>query len=187
MPDIRLHGRGGQGILAAGEIIARAAWYEGWQSHFFPFFGSERSGSPVAAFVRLRKQEILTREQVSAPDILVVQYESLLREPDTMAGVSTKTKVAINSEKEQKHFQNIFRQQNIKLTNRQFHLFDADNLAAQAGLARSANVVLAAWTGRNLLGLSYDAIKRAIEETFRDKDKAIIASNVRLAKTIFTL
>ena len=47
MEQIRVHGRGGQGVVTAAELIAIAAFYEGKFSQAFPNFGVERSGAPI--------------------------------------------------------------------------------------------------------------------------------------------
>ncbi len=53
MKEIRLHGRGGQGVVTAAELIAQAAFADGKYSLAFPSFGSERMGAPVQSFVRI--------------------------------------------------------------------------------------------------------------------------------------
>ena len=52
MGEIRIHGRGGQGTVVAAEILAAAFVLEGKYAANFPFFGQERRGAPVSAFVR---------------------------------------------------------------------------------------------------------------------------------------
>jgi len=49
MIEIRLHGRGGQGVVLAARLIAEAAVSEGKYVQAFPEFGAERSGAPIAA------------------------------------------------------------------------------------------------------------------------------------------
>lgn len=53
MFQIRLHGRGGQGVVTAAEMLALAGFMEGHKAQAFPSFGSERTGAPVVAFARL--------------------------------------------------------------------------------------------------------------------------------------
>ena len=45
--QIRLHGRGGQGVVTAAEMLALAGFMEGHKAQAFPSFGSERTGAPV--------------------------------------------------------------------------------------------------------------------------------------------
>ncbi len=71
MKEIRLHGRGGQGVAMASEILAAAFVAEGGYSTAFPFFGVERRGAPISAFVRLDDKEIRERTQIYTPDCLI--------------------------------------------------------------------------------------------------------------------
>jgi len=48
--QIRLHGRGGQGVVTSAEMLSLAAFTEGHYAQAFPSFGSERTGAPVVAF-----------------------------------------------------------------------------------------------------------------------------------------
>ena len=53
MFQIRLHGRGGQGVVTSAEMLSLAAFTEGHYAQAFPSFGSERTGAPVVAFARV--------------------------------------------------------------------------------------------------------------------------------------
>ena len=71
MKEIRLHGRGGQGVVMASEILATAFVAEGKYATAFPSFGVERRGAPVSAFIRLDETDIRERTQVYFPDCLI--------------------------------------------------------------------------------------------------------------------
>ena len=62
MFQIRIHGRGGQGVVTAAEMLSLAAFTEGHYAQAFPSFGSERTGAPVTAFARIDDKEIRLRE-----------------------------------------------------------------------------------------------------------------------------
>ncbi len=47
MFQVRFHGRGGQGVVTAAELLASAAFSVGRHAQAFPSFGSERMGAPV--------------------------------------------------------------------------------------------------------------------------------------------
>jgi Pyruvate/2-oxoacid:ferredoxin oxidoreductase delta subunit len=66
--QIRIHGRGGQGVVTAAEMLSVAAFLEGKYAQAFPSFGSERTGAPVVAFCRIDDEEIRLREPIIAPD-----------------------------------------------------------------------------------------------------------------------
>src|SRR5262245_32680884 len=71
--QVRIHGRGGQGVVTAAELLSVAAFDDGRHAQAFPVFGSERTGAPVMAFCRIDERPIRTREPVMAPDALVIQ------------------------------------------------------------------------------------------------------------------
>ena len=64
MFQVRIHGRGGQGVVTAAEMLSIAAFEEGKHSQAVPSFGSERMGAPVVAYVRIDDEPIELREPV---------------------------------------------------------------------------------------------------------------------------
>jgi len=95
--QVRIHGRGGQGVVTAAELLSLAAFHEGRHAQAFPSFGSERTGAPVVAFCRIDDHEIRTREPVSEPDALIVQDPTLLHQVDVFGGLRPDGYVLINS------------------------------------------------------------------------------------------
>jgi len=95
--QVRIHGRGGQGVVTAAELLSLAAFAEGRHAQAFPSFGSERTGAPVVAFCRIDDHEIRTREPVSEPDALIVQDPTLLHQVDVFGGLRPDGYVLINS------------------------------------------------------------------------------------------
>ena len=63
MKEIRFHGRGGQGVVKASQIIVKAAVMGGSHGQFIPFFGVERKGSPVYGYLRLSENPIRRKTQ----------------------------------------------------------------------------------------------------------------------------
>lgn len=97
MLDVRFHGRGGQGVVTAAELLSVAAFVDGHESQAFPSFGSERMGAPVVSFCRISDVAIRVREPVTQPDAVVVLDASLLHQVDLFAGLSPTGYVLINS------------------------------------------------------------------------------------------
>lgn len=87
MYQIRIHGRGGQGVVTAAEMLSVAAFLEGRHAQAFPSFGSERTGAPVVAFCRMDEREIRLREPILEPDALIIQDPTLLHQVDVLAGL----------------------------------------------------------------------------------------------------
>lgn len=97
MFQIRIHGRGGQGVVTAAEMLSIAAFRQGKYSQAFPSFGSERMGAPVMAFCRLDDKEIRLREPVLNPDALIIQDPGLLHQVNLFEGLSEHGYILINS------------------------------------------------------------------------------------------
>jgi pyruvate ferredoxin oxidoreductase gamma subunit len=97
MFQVRIHGRGGQGVVTAAELLSIAGFLEGRHTQAFPSFGSERMGAPVMAFCRIDDKEIRLREPVMAPDALIIQDTTLLHQVSLFEGVSDTGWVLINS------------------------------------------------------------------------------------------
>ncbi len=97
MLQIRIHGRGGQGVVTAAELLSIAAFEQGRHAQAFPSFGSERTGAPVVAFCRIDDRPIRRREPILAPDVLIVQDPTLLHQVDVFQGLQPEGYVLINS------------------------------------------------------------------------------------------
>jgi pyruvate ferredoxin oxidoreductase gamma subunit len=97
MFQVRIHGRGGQGVVTAAELLSIAAFAEGTHAQAFPTFGSERTGAPVVSFCRIDDRPIRSREPVAEPDALIVQDATLLHQVDLFAGVGPEAFVLVNT------------------------------------------------------------------------------------------
>ena len=99
MIEIRIHGRGGQGNVAAAELLSIAAFKDGKFAQAFPSFGAERIGAPVQAFVRIDDKKIRTREEVRTPDYLIVQDSFLIGAVPVLDGIKPDGLILVNADK----------------------------------------------------------------------------------------
>jgi len=99
MFQVRIHGRGGQGVVTAAELLSVAAFNEGRHAQAFPSFGSERMGAPVVSFCRIDDREIRIREPVMEPDALIIQDPTLLHQVDVFGGLRPEGFILINTAK----------------------------------------------------------------------------------------
>ena len=99
MFQVRIHGRGGQGVVTAAELLAVAAFNDGRHAQAFPSFGSERTGAPVVAFCRIAEREIRTRAPIDEPDALIIQDATLLNHPGLFSGLKPQGYVVVNTTK----------------------------------------------------------------------------------------
>lgn len=97
MIEIRFHGRGGQGAVIGGKILASAVFLEGKFVQAFPNFGVERRGVPVTAFVRVDDGRINLRCQIYNPDHLIILDPTLANSESTFEGFKGVGWVLINT------------------------------------------------------------------------------------------
>jgi pyruvate ferredoxin oxidoreductase gamma subunit len=95
--QVCIHGRGGQGVVTASEMLARAGFSSGLQVQAIPSFGSERTGAPVVAYTRFSDAPILTREPIARPDAVIVQDPTLLDAMDPFAGMEPAAWAVVNT------------------------------------------------------------------------------------------
>jgi pyruvate ferredoxin oxidoreductase gamma subunit len=97
MFQVRIHGRGGQGVVTAAEMLSVAAFLEDRHAQAFPTFGSERTGAPVVSFCRIDDKPIRTREPIAEPDALIVQDPTLLHQVKLFEGLTADGYILINT------------------------------------------------------------------------------------------
>ena len=173
MDRIRIHGRGGQGAVTTGQIIAMAAFHDGKEVMTFPMFGVERAGAPVQAFVRIDDKPINNRSQIYHPNIVMVLDASLLDVIDVTQGMSQDGLIIINSNKDPKDLK-IKGKMNIRC-------IDATSIALDIFKKPIVNTPIigafSALTGLVTLG----SLKKAINEKFAATKGDHIAELNRLA------
>jgi pyruvate ferredoxin oxidoreductase gamma subunit len=181
MFEVRIHGRGGQGVVTAAELLSLAAFDEGRWAQAFPSFGSERMGAPVVSFCRIDDREIRVREPVMQPDALIVQDPTLLHQVDVFGGLKPAGFVLINSAKSFDElglgeFAESFRPERLLTV-------PASDLAREHTGRPVANAALlggfAALSGL----ISLDAVARAIRERFGG---TVAEGNVAAARAAHT-
>lgn len=81
MYRIRFHGRGGQGIKTAAQVLGAAFFHAGYEVQDAPRYGAERRGAPIFAFVRASREAIHERGAITRPDLVVVADDTLVTLP----------------------------------------------------------------------------------------------------------
>jgi len=97
MFQVRIHGRGGQGVVTAAEMLSIAAFENLDHALAFPTFGSERTGAPVTSYCRIDTHPIRVREPVTEPDALIIQDPTLLHQVKVFSGLHEGGDVLINT------------------------------------------------------------------------------------------
>ncbi len=182
MFQIRIHGRGGQGVVTAAELLSVAAFMEGRHAQAFPSFGSERTGAPVVAFCRIDERAIRAREPIAQPDALIIIDPTLLHQVDVFGGVAPDGYILINTS-------HSFATMGLKDLYHQFrpermHTVEATELARECLGRPLPNAALlggfAAMTGK----VSIDSVAAAIRERFAG---AVGEGNVAAAQRAYAL
>lgn len=170
MIEIRIHGRGGQGIVTSGELIGFAAFSDGKYAQALPKFGSERTGSPVTAFVRISNRPIRIRTPISNPDYVIIQDATLLGAVPVLDGLKEDGLIIINTQK---------KPVDIGLNvNSHIKTVPATELAIETlGMPIVNTTILGAFAAASGL-ISMDGIRRAIEHRFPSEiaEKNLVAA-----------
>lgn len=179
MKQIRIHGRGGQGVVTAAELIAIAAFYEGKEAQAFPHFGVERSGAPIKSYVRIDESPILTRERVYRPDILIIQDATLLGEPEITEGIDSNTLVIINAP--------MGYELPLRLPTKNIFFTPATDIALEIFGKNIVNTVILGGFAKKSGLISLTSLKEAIKEKFQEKGSNIISKNIKAIERAYKL
>jgi 2-oxoacid:acceptor oxidoreductase gamma subunit (pyruvate/2-ketoisovalerate family) len=162
LKEIRIHGRGGQGAVTAAQLLAHAAHLEGRHVQAFPYFGAERRGAPVKAFVRISDVPILLHSQVYNPDYVVVLDPRLHEMVDVAEGLKKDGVIVLNTTK---------KPDEIKLGSWRIAAVDATGIALELGLLVAGQpVVNAPMVGafaRATEEVRLESVLEAIKEIWR--------------------
>lgn len=178
MIEIRIHGRGGQGAVTTGQLIAIASLYDSKYAQTFPLFGVERRGAPVEAFVRMDNAPINLRSQVYAPDVVIVLDPTLVSSIDVTKGLKERGTIIVNTSKKPRE---------LKMRGDfNIHTVDAGNIAMNIFKRPIVNTpILGAFSAVTKL-VSLKSMMKAIDDKFAStKGKAIAELNKTAVKEVY--
>ena len=87
MYEIRWHGRAGQGVVTAGELLGEAAMAGGSYFQSFPEYGAERMGAPIKSYTRISDEPIEIHSPILEPDMVIVVNPNLIGAVDLTEGL----------------------------------------------------------------------------------------------------
>ena len=170
-------GRGGQGVVTSGQILSVAAFYDGFYTHTFPYFGVERAGAPVQVFFRMRDTCIGVRSYVYNPDVVVVLDASLIKTVDVTKGLKDDGILIINTHKKAEEL-------GIK-GKFKIHAIDATEVAMNIfGKPIVNTIVLGAFssiTGK----VTLDSLKKAVDEVLKLKGEKVADMNKTAIEKVY--
>jgi len=171
MISIRLHGRGGQGVKKAAQILARAAYLAGYATQDFALYGAERRGAPVTSFVRMDKEKINTRGYVWNPDYIIV-LDDTLELSCHLQGRKKNTKELINTAKD------------LKL-GVEYCKVDATGVAVSILGQNIPNIALLGAFVKLLDEIEFKHLKKAVEIELGKKHPEAVKKNIEAAKICY--
>lgn len=178
MIEIKIWGRGGQGAVTTGQLIAIAALNDSKYCQSFPKFGVERRGAPVEAFARIDKNPINVRSHVYNPDIVIILDPSLIGAVDVTAGIKKGGIVIVNTSKKSK---------DLKLKDG-FDLYtvDATDTAMRIFKRPIVNTPILGAFSAITKEVSLKALQKAVDEKFAaTKGKQIAELNKKAIKEVY--
>ncbi|MDE7366795.1 MAG: 2-oxoacid:acceptor oxidoreductase family protein [Lachnospiraceae bacterium] len=99
--EIRLESIGGLGANLCGKMLGELGLhYLGLNSVSFSSYGSEKTGTPVKAYIRYcdMDKEIRVHSPVTQPHLLGIFHEALMTDSTILDGCRPETKIVINTE-----------------------------------------------------------------------------------------
>ena len=174
MKEIRLHGRGGQGVVMASEILATSFVAEGKYATAFPTFGTERRGAPVRAFVRVDDKPVRERTQIYHPDCLVFTDPLFKNVNEVYEGLKPQGILVMNSSEETVSRPN----ENVKIAG----TVDATRIALEEIKRPATNTCLVGAFAATTSWVSLDSLLSALKEFWSGK---ALEGNIRCARRGF--
>jgi len=170
--EIRWHGRGGQGAVTAGKVLAESAMDAGLYFQAFPEYGPARMGAPIQAFTRISDRAIRTRSQIYHPTTIIVLDDSLLDVVNITDGAQDGAILLINTRKSKAQLKKVPDNLNVATV-------DATAIAREhIGVAIVNTAMLGALVGVTGI-VSLDSVKKAIASTLPQR---IVERNVAAAE-----
>jgi pyruvate ferredoxin oxidoreductase gamma subunit len=173
--EIRFHGRGGQGVVTAANLLAEAAHYSNLWASAFPMYGAERRGAEIEAYCRISDSPIRITSPIENPDYIVILDASLIKiSQSVFRGIKKNTIFVINS------------QNPIEKIKNETYIINASKIAFDLGLVKSGwplvNVIILGALLKVLKIISIESLKKAIIEEFEGR---IAELNVRAVEIAY--
>ncbi len=174
--EIRWHGRGGQGAVTAGVLVAEAAILDGKYAQAYPEFGAERRGAPVKAYTKVSEKPIYSRSPIINPDIVVVLDPSI-NKSIYMDGLKEGGMVLINSSKSDEEVKALIGRSDVKIA-----VVDATHIALDILKSAIVNTAMVGALVKVVPLATLESLEKALHETF---SKKVADLNYQIVKTSY--
>jgi pyruvate ferredoxin oxidoreductase gamma subunit len=95
--EIRWHGRAGQGVVTAGELLGESSMHAGLYFQAFPEYGAERMGAPIKSYTRLSDEVIEIHSPILEPDMVIVVNPNLIGIVELTEGLKPEGTLVVNT------------------------------------------------------------------------------------------
>ncbi len=175
MVEVRWHGRAGQGVVTASQLLAETMAREGMHVQAFPSFGAEKRGAPISAFTRLSKEKVRVHNEIENPDMVVVVDPTLIGLVDVAAGTDDHTLFLFNAP-----FDPAKIKEKLGLASSKIYAVDATTIALEEIGRAIPNVPMLAALLYVTNMLPVERIKKTVEELLSARfKKEIVEANLR--------
>lgn len=179
--EVRWHGRGGQGVVTASQLLARSALREGKHVQAFPEFGPERMGAPIKAYTRISDGQIKIHSGVESPNIVVVLDPTLVGHVNIGEGLADDGLILVNSSQNANSISKV-----AGLTGKKVLAIDASKIALEVIGRNIANTSVMGALVKATGLVSLDALLQEIEESFGGKfNRKVVDGNLAAAKRAY--
>lgn len=169
MVEIKFIGRGGQGVVIAAQILAKAYFLMGKYPQCYSLFGGERRGAPVTGFLRVDEKKIYLKCEIKKPDWLIFFAPDLIDEAEIGRTLKPNGFVLINTPFKENHFTGLSKL-NLALVN-------ASAIAQEEGIGTAINTTMLGSYCR----IAGDIPTHVLEDAIRTSVPAKIEENVKAA------
>ena len=97
--EIRWHGRAGEGVVTAGELLGEAAMETGKYFQSFPEYGAERMGAPIKSYTRISDAPIEIHSPILEPDMVIVVNDNLIGAVELTEGLKAGGMLIMNTKR----------------------------------------------------------------------------------------
>jgi 2-oxoacid:acceptor oxidoreductase gamma subunit (pyruvate/2-ketoisovalerate family) len=185
MHEVRLVGRGGQGVVTAGELLGRAALLDGRRAQSIPTFGPERRGALSQATLRIDDSEILLKCSTAQPDVVLVLDPTVWQGSPALSGLAPGSRLVFNIQCSPEQLDADLRsgRKRAKPSRDDYELYcvDATGVALETiGRPITNTAMMGALVGATAL-VGMDSVERVLTDRFGARAEANIAA-ARLAR-----
>jgi 2-oxoacid:acceptor oxidoreductase gamma subunit (pyruvate/2-ketoisovalerate family) len=178
--EIRLVGRGGQGVVTAGELLGTAALREGRWAQSLPTFGPERRGALSTATLRIGDEEILLKCAAATPEVVLVLDPTIWHHANVLGGVDEGVTLVFNTTEPPEEIHDALQEKRFGygagVDRYRLFTLDATGIAMEAlGRPVTNTAMMGAFVGATRM-LDMASVEAVLDERFGDKGAANVAA-----------